>query len=557
MADIPAVLEEQFRKKIRGKNKGAISAVIFDDQKILFSFHDGWIDKEKRLPPREDSLFMIGSNTKVLTSLGIFRLVEDGVLKLEDPITKYIPEFSVKSRIGEYEITVENLLMHRAGIQCDLYPYISGSHYHYTDIIDALKDTYRTSVPGTMFSYSNLGYALLGIIIERASGTPYPEFMQEKLLSPLDMEVYFQREEDLPDSVRDRVARSYDRNGKRVIDPLGVLVPAGSNTYTTLESLAKIGQLFMNEGVYKGKRLYKKETLQRMRTLKIQDEWDKELAIVGYGLYYRRFNPSYVTEQPIGHGGATVYHHSSFDLLPDSKAGIIVFSNFETARPVVNAVESDLFDTYLGELGFTKKTRKRAGYPSFDPNRYVKKYDTMFGPLDFTVSEKGQLVTNFAGTPLLLRLDNQGWLKPFPLPDAATGKRLPKSLRDTRLCQTSYCGTPVLIAEQAGVKTVIGQQYEDPLVSPLWLDALGTYLYPDRTYDWAIEKAVLSLSDGKLVLSLTIENVDNVVYLSAVNDTEAIVKGFGRNMKETVFLRKIDDRYTLTVMGLTLEHTGQ
>ena len=348
---------------------------------------------------------MIGSNTTVLTALGIFRLDENGVLKLEDPITKSIPEFSVKSRIGEYEITVENLLMHRAGIQCDLYPYISGSHYHYTDIIDALKDTYRTSVPGTMFSYSNLGYTLLGIIIERASGIPYPEFLQEKLLSPLDMEVYFQREEDLPESVRDRVARSYDRNGKRVIDPLGVLVPAGSSTYTTLESLAKIGQLFMNDGVYKGKRLYKKETLQRMRTLKIQDEWDKELAIVGYGLYYRRFNPSYVTEQAIGHGGATVYHHSSFDLLSDSKAGIIVFSNFETARPVVNAVESDLFDTYLGELGFTKKTRKRAGYPTFDPTRYVKKYDTMFGPLDFTVSEKGQLVTNFAGTQLLLRLE--------------------------------------------------------------------------------------------------------------------------------------------------------
>ena len=107
------------------------------------------------------------------------------------------------------------------------------------------------------------------------------------------------------------------------------------------------------------------------------------------------------------------------------------------------------------------------------------------------------------------------------------------------------------------MKTAIGQQYEEPLVSPLWLDALGTYLYPDNTYDWAIEKAELSLRDGKLVLSLTIENVDNLLYLSAVNDTEAIVKGFGRNMKETVFLGKKDGRFTLTVMGLTLERTVQ
>ena len=184
-------LNKVFLKTIKNKNKGAMSAVIFDNEKILYSFYDGFIDKNKKLAPQADSLFMIGSNTKVMTSLGIFRLVEDGKLNLEDPITKYIPEFSVKSRIGEYEVTVENLLMHRAGIQCDLYPHIIGSSYDYSVVIDALKETYRTTVPGTMFSYSNLGYTLLGIIVERASGMPYVDFIQENIISPLDMEVYF------------------------------------------------------------------------------------------------------------------------------------------------------------------------------------------------------------------------------------------------------------------------------------------------------------------------------------------------------------------------------
>ena len=89
------VLNQAFLKVVKNKNKGAVSAIIFDNEKILFSFSDGFIDKQKKLAPQADSLFMIGSNTKVLTALGIFRLLEDGRLKLDDPVTKYIPEFSV------------------------------------------------------------------------------------------------------------------------------------------------------------------------------------------------------------------------------------------------------------------------------------------------------------------------------------------------------------------------------------------------------------------------------------------------------------------------------
>ena len=545
-------LNKVFLKTIKNKNKGAMSAVIFDNEKILYSFYDGLIDKNKKLAPQADSLFMIGSNTKVMTSLGIFRLVEDGKLNLEDPITKYIPEFSVKSRIGEYEVTVENLLMHRAGIQCDLYPCIIGSSYDYSVVIDALKETYRTTVPGTMFSYSNLGYTLLGIIVERASGRPYVDFIQENIISPLDMEVYFKREEDLPDSVSNRVARSYNKKGKQVIDPLGTLVPAGSNTYTTLGSLAKIGQLLMNDGECNGVRLYKPETIQLMKTLKLYDDWDKELAEVGYGLYHHRNHLDYKTGRIIGHGGATVFHHSRFDFLPDEKIGVILFANFEAAQPLEGKLELNLLNEYLKEEGYPKIETKKPTFVDFDPKDYAKKYDTSIGPVEFTVSDKGELVTRIKKVDFSLKLDDKGWLVATPKPIWAKIPPISKSVNGMKFCQTTYLGTDVLILSQNKLETAIGELYYEPNINSAWLKALGTYELPDKSLKWVISKAVLSVKDGDLVATVTGEGEKMDVYLSVINDNEAVVKGYGRNMKETVFLKNNNGKYEITVMGMTL-----
>ena len=198
MADYSAALNETFRKGVKGKNKGAISAVIFNNEKILYSFRDGFIDKKKKLVPQADSLFMIGSNTKVFTALGIFRLIEDGKLSLDDPITKYIPEFSIKSRIGEYPVIIGDLLMHRAGIQCDLLPFMISDKGSYDDIIAAMKETYRTAKPGKMFAYSNVGYTLLGVIEERITGMKYYDFIKSCILDPLGIELYTMHEDNLP-----------------------------------------------------------------------------------------------------------------------------------------------------------------------------------------------------------------------------------------------------------------------------------------------------------------------------------------------------------------------
>ena len=548
-------LNQVFLKKLRNKNKGAVSAVFFNGEEIMFSFYDGLINKEKKLPPKDDSLFMIGSNTKVLTSLGLFRLIEDGKLSLDDPITKFIPEFSVQSRMGDYPVTVENLLMHRGGIQCDLYPFIIGTNHTYTDIIPALKETYRTSVPGTMFSYSNLGYTLLGIVLERCGGKPYVQFLHDELFTPLDMEVYFCVEDDLPADVADRVAHSFDKKGKRTKDPLGTLLPAGSNTYTKITDLVKIGQLLMNDGRVGDVHLYKPETIQLMKTLKIGDELDKDLVCGGYGLLHHALSLDYETGRILGHGGNTMNHHSVFNFLPDEKIGFIAFANFENAPMLERKLETEMFNEFLKEEGFKKKEKKEV-LVKFDAKDYVRRYDTAAGQLDFKANDKGELTAKISKLPITLQLDSEGWLVAKP---GAVWTKLPpiaKQLDGMKFREAEYFGKKVLLMQQRGVTSAIGEIYYEPQVNHAWLKALGTYKPEEKQYKDLFQKAVLAVKDGDLILTLYVEGEKMDLALSVINDNEAVIKGFGRNMKETVFLSEKAGKFTLTAVGVDISRVS-
>ncbi len=546
------ILQETFQKYTGKKNKGAVSAVVFDGEKIVRSFYDGYIDKEKKIVPQADSLYMIGSNTKVFTALGIFRLLEDGKLKLDDPITEYIPEFSVKSRIGEYPVTIENLLMHRGGIQCDLYEYFVKKDRSYRDVVEGLKETYRTSVPGEMFAYSNLGYALLGIVEERISGKTYMDFMKEVLFDPLGMEVYYDQEADLPESLSDRVARSYGRFGKRKQDLLRNIHPAGSCTYATIESLALIGMLLMNDGVCKGIRLFKEETIRLMKTLKVNDLLDETLSCVGYGLFHHSLDLDYETGRMLGHGGDTICHHSFFDFLPDERIGVIVYTNFESGALLCREIGVALFNAYLKEAGFKKKEKAERKPVSFDPKDYVGRYDSLPVPIEFKIDSRNRLSMSLQKVSFVLKKDDEGWLCAEATPLWAKLPPIAKRLKGMRFLQTSYYGHDVLIVEQNGVRGVIAERYRTPNVNTAWLKAIGTYACKDRDYKDLLQRAQLHLIDGEPVLTVVEEGQKIDCYLDVVNETEAIVKGFGRNTKQTITLRDDNGKYSILMDGTVL-----
>ena len=155
---------------------GAAALVARGDE-IVFLGARGMADLEHGLPLRPDMVFRLGSITKQFTAAGIMMLVEEGKLSLDDPLTKFLPDYP---EVGK-RVTVEHLLTHTSGIVS--YTGIPG--YMATEVardlsVDELvavfKDLPPEFEPGERYAYNNSGYVLLGAIIERVSGMAYAEF---------------------------------------------------------------------------------------------------------------------------------------------------------------------------------------------------------------------------------------------------------------------------------------------------------------------------------------------------------------------------------------------
>jgi len=155
--------------------------------KVLFRAARGHADVDKNVPLRADSVFRIGSMTKQFAAAGLLQLVDAGRVKLEDPLSKYVPEYP-----GGDRITVLQLLNHTAGVRN--YTAIPGymnepvrRDLTTAQMIDVFKNEKPVFEPGSKWDYSNSGYILVGALIEAASGKPWHEYLRQALFAPLGM----------------------------------------------------------------------------------------------------------------------------------------------------------------------------------------------------------------------------------------------------------------------------------------------------------------------------------------------------------------------------------
>jgi CubicO group peptidase (beta-lactamase class C family) len=213
-----------------GRLAGAVVR-IQQDGKLVFSEAVGWRDKEARDPMREDSIFRIASQTKALTSVAVMMLMEEGKLLLDDPVGKHLPEWkkttvAVATPAGGYEIvparrpiTIRDLLTHTAGISYGSGPaekawrdaglsswYFADRSEPVSSFVARMASLPMAAQPGEKFVY---GYStdILGVVVEKLSGTSLQAFLDERLIRPLGMKdtsFYLPREK------ADRLAVVYD-----------------------------------------------------------------------------------------------------------------------------------------------------------------------------------------------------------------------------------------------------------------------------------------------------------------------------------------------------------
>jgi CubicO group peptidase (beta-lactamase class C family) len=163
------------------KIPNAAVGITHKDGTNFYNFHD---------PTNENSMFLIGSNTKSFTALSILQLADTGLVDIDAPVKKYLPWFSFKNETAEKHITVRHLLNQTGG-----FPQTGGFFDMLTSDIavfeTALNAHIKTLTPvdavNAQFQYCNLNYMLLGLIVQKASGMPYKDYVQQHIFKPLGM----------------------------------------------------------------------------------------------------------------------------------------------------------------------------------------------------------------------------------------------------------------------------------------------------------------------------------------------------------------------------------
>jgi CubicO group peptidase (beta-lactamase class C family) len=295
---------------------GAVVLVATRDQ-VLALEAVGWADVAAKQAMKTDALFWIASQSKPMTAAALMMLVDEGKVKLDDPVEKYLPEFKGQMVIVErdaehvllrppaHPITVREVLSHTSGL-----PFASPMEQPTLDGLP-LRDAVRSHAmrplefaPGTKYQYSNAGINTAGRIIEVVSGLPYEQFMSERLFQPLGMkDTTF-----WPDSAQvERLAKSYRPNSAKTdLEETTVTqlrypltdrrnrypMPAGG-LFSTAADTARFCQMILNGGTFAGRRLLTEDAVREM-TRKQTGPDIKD----GYGLGFSTGTDG------CGHGGA-------------------------------------------------------------------------------------------------------------------------------------------------------------------------------------------------------------------------------------------------------------
>lgn len=307
---------------------GAVTLVTGPDKILNFEAF-GLADIVAKRPMRKNSLFWIASMTKPITSMGVMMLVEQGKVKLDDPVSKYIPSFK-DVRIKQNDtlvapkrpITVRDLLTHTSGLS-NASPTPPNEPVD-TVSLEAMADFYAkqplASEPGAKWSYSNPGMNTLGRIIEVVSGQSYADYLDEKFLTPLGMTgtTFWPDPDDLAHQAKSyrkdkETGELVEQRNPRFSEPLDnhrrTALPAGG-LFSCAEDLAKLYQMLLHQGELGGRRYLKAETLRLMTTNQLGDMPKVSFAEgmhMGLGFHIVH-EPKGVTESlspgTFGHGGA-------------------------------------------------------------------------------------------------------------------------------------------------------------------------------------------------------------------------------------------------------------
>jgi CubicO group peptidase (beta-lactamase class C family) len=344
------------RADVAADGLGGITAGVAVGRDVVWVEGFGWADRARAIPAADHTVYRIGSVSKTITAALMMRLVDHGVVRLEDSVVHSLPEFALIEGDSAMArgITLRQLASHTGGLIRE--PQLEGAaagplRDWEAKVLASIPTTAIQHPPGSRYAYSNIGYGILGLTLSRAAGRDFMDLVREQVFGPLDM-----RHSGfvVTPSMRAALATGYANGRAGTIDSMaparehhgrGYKVPNGG-VYSTVGDLANFFAGLM--GAWPVPFL---STASRHGMLALQTPGDSTRGY-GLGLFVRRLDNGART---IGHSGSVAGYnvHAIFD--PDAQIGVILLRNYNRGRTNLGGVAA----AWLGDLVTAHQTTHR------------------------------------------------------------------------------------------------------------------------------------------------------------------------------------------------------
>ncbi|HEX2974393.1 MAG TPA: serine hydrolase domain-containing protein [Bacteroidales bacterium] len=539
-----------------------VAVTVIDSDNVVYSEGFGYADLKAGKVVTDSTTFMIGSTSKLFTATAVMQLVEQGRICLDSPITAYLPEFKVKSRFNARQINIRDLLTHESGLPSDILNGQmigdirgDGADTMYRTVASICENEYVANSPRTVFSYSNIGFSLLGTIIERVSKRSYAEYIQDSIFQKLGMKHSAVGFDDK--KVKATFSRGYI--GEKEENPLYIRdIPAGSIVSSVADFPLFVRMLFCG-GTFNNAHILNENTLQQMWT---PQNSDIPLDFYPIGLCYWLLNQTFIAERIISHEGTIPPFYTIFAALPDSRLGIVLTVNSEQGSVVPEKAGYKILEHF-----YQTKTGEKISEPKF-PAMKTKKisakrlnqiagfYQTREGTVKMQIKEDN-LQFFLSGMPVrLLPLSDSTFLIQYRLFDVIPIPR--KQFKGMVMEFHSIGKHEIILLRSKGIITgYFGEKFIPETPPPEWLQRTGSYeiinerkaVFTNKENEkrYRISNITLAFDSASQVLSL------NGVPLKILSSSDAVTCGYGRNANETVRAFNCDGEEHLWAWGFELK----
>jgi CubicO group peptidase (beta-lactamase class C family) len=316
----PDPVDQYIHSEMQQRQIPGLALLVARDGKTVRAQGYGFSNLELQVPVKPETLFQSGSVGKQFTATALMMLVEEGKVQLDDPLSKY---FSDAPTVWK-QVTVRGLLSHTAGFTD--YPEKFNFRQDRTEdeLLKVAEGIPLAFPPGTSWSYSNLGYLTLGILIHRVTGKFYGDFLQERIFQPLGMNTtrIMSEADIIPNRAAGyRLVKGELKNQEWVAPSLNTT--ADGSLYFSILDLAKWDAALYTE------KLVKQSTLEQMWTPALLKNGQPNSGSYGFGWEIGKVNGHRIVE----HGGSWQGFNTYIARYVDDKLTVVVLTNLDGCKP--------------------------------------------------------------------------------------------------------------------------------------------------------------------------------------------------------------------------------